>query len=219
MDSTPSTQFATSHKTPHTVLQRSSHLQHAEPTSGSTFAENSKPVARRAGYGLPCAKCRTYYSADLTVCPYCKSPQRVSALATPLPVAQAAGEEMPDGTALEEEREHFLREFKSQLYAAHMQINAAASFRCSLEENHQGAYEPAAVCKCCYDRLQERLDLVEAALHMELKEAAQIVYEAVWADSSDPGKTYQHAAQALISELRKRAGITLVLGSLQPLAH
>jgi len=63
------------------------------------------------------------------------------------------------------------------------------------------------------------LDLVEAALHMELKEAAQIVYNAVWADSSDPSKTYQHAAQALISELRKRAGITLVLGSLQPLAH
>jgi len=212
MDYIPSTQLVNSHKTPRTVLQRSSQLQHAEPTSGSTFAENSKPVARRAGYGLPCAKCRTYYSADLTACPYCKSPQRVSALATPLPVAQAAAEEMPDGTALEEEREHFLREFKSQLYAAHMQINAAASFRCR-------AYEPAAVCKCCYDRLQERLDLVEAALHMELKEAAQIVYDAVWADSSDPSKTYQHAAQALISELRKRAGITLVLGSLQPLAH
>src|SRR5439155_913967 len=154
MDYIPSTQLVNSHKTRRTVLQRSSQLQHAQPTSGSTFAQNSKPVARRAGYGLPCAKCRTYYSADLTACPYCKSPQRVSALATPLPVAQAAAEEMPDGTALEEEREHFLREFKSQLYAAHMQINAAASFRCSLEENHQGAYEPAAVCTTVFHNFQ-----------------------------------------------------------------
>jgi len=24
---------------------------------------------RKVPYGLPCAKCRTYYSADLTVCP------------------------------------------------------------------------------------------------------------------------------------------------------
>ena len=37
-------------------------------------SENRKP----AGYGLPCAKCRTYYAADLTSCPVCKSSERVS---------------------------------------------------------------------------------------------------------------------------------------------
>ena len=52
-----------------------------------------------------------------------------------------------------------------------------------------------------------------------LKEAAQIVYEAVWADSSDPSKTYANAAQALITELRKRAGVSAVLTRLQPYAN
>jgi hypothetical protein len=81
------------------------------------------------------------------------------------------------------------------------------SFRCSLEENHQGGHEPAAICKSCYDHLQERADLMEAALHIDLKEAAQIIYDAVWSDPSDTSKTYQNAAQALLTELRKRSGI------------
>ena len=42
---------------------------------------------------------------------------------------------------------------------------------------------------------------------MDLKEAAQIIYDAVWADPSDPNKTYQNAAGALLAELRKRAGM------------
>jgi hypothetical protein len=49
---------------------------------------------------------------------------------------------------------------------------------------------------------------MEAALYMDLKEAAQIVYDAVWSDPSDPRKTYQNAAQALLTELCERAGIT-----------
>jgi hypothetical protein len=56
-------------------------------------------------------------------------------------------------------------------------------------------------------------------LHMDAKEATQLVYNAVWSDPSDPSKTYQNAAQTLLSELRRRAGISAVLGSLQPLAH
>ena len=63
------------------------------------------------------------------------------------------------------------------------------------------------------------MDVLEAALRIELKEAAQIVYDAVWADPSDPGQTYQNAASALMNELRKRAGITTVLGPFQPLTH
>ena len=35
---------------------------------------------RRIGYGLPCVKCKTYYAADLSMCPVCKSEERVSPL-------------------------------------------------------------------------------------------------------------------------------------------
>jgi len=50
-----------------------------------------------------------------------------------------------------------------------------------------------------------------------LKEAAQIVYDAVWADSSDPGKTYENAAHALLTELRRRSGVTPTFGLMKPL--
>ncbi|MFZ0806144.1 MAG: hypothetical protein WAN03_08170, partial [Candidatus Sulfotelmatobacter sp.] len=70
-----------------------------------------------------------------------------------------------------------------------------------------------------YERLQERLDICEASLHVDLKEAAQIIYDAVWADPSDPSKTYQNAASALLGELRKRAGISSLRGPFQPLQH
>jgi len=175
------------------------------------------------GYGLPCAKCRAYYPADLDVCPICQNrtrihPKAAAVPATPISPALSA-EDTPDPDVLEQERERFLREFKSQVFAAHAQINVAESFRCSLEENHPGVFEPAEVCKGCYGHLQERVDLMEAALHMELKEATQIIYDAVWADTSDTSKTYENAAQALLTEIRKRAGIPSVLGPLQRLPH
>jgi len=34
-------------------------------------------------YGLSCAKCHTYYSADLSVCPICNCRERVSARVAP----------------------------------------------------------------------------------------------------------------------------------------
>ncbi len=68
----------------------------------------------------------------------------------------------------------------------------------------------------CYERLQERLDICEAALHIDLKEAAQIIYEAVWADPNNPNKTYQNAAGALLAELRRRAGINSFKGPFSP---
>ena len=182
-------------------------------------AEPEAPL-KRVGYGLPCANCRTYYAADLTACPICMCPQRVSATTVPARKSQLLEESIPAATSLEEERERFLKEFKSQIYAAHTQINAAATFRCTLEENHQkNGYEPAAVCQPCYTRVQEQVDQMEAALHMDLTEAAQIVYDAVWSDTSDSNKTYVNAAHALLAELRKRAGISLVLSPLKPLAH
>lgn len=173
---------------------------------------------RRTGYGLPCAKCKTYYAADLSACPVCQNKERVSPVAATLPVAPATAEELPDPIALEEERERFLREFKSQIAASDVEADAAAH-NCTLSENHLGSSAPAGICQGCYDHLQERVDLMEAALHMDLKDASQIVYDAVWSDPSDPNKTYQNAAQALLMEMRKRAGVKLVLGPLQPLPH
>jgi hypothetical protein len=174
---------------------------------------------KAGGYGLPCSRCRAYYPADLKSCPICKCSERVSpAAVAALPVAPAAPQP-EQGTPLEDERERFLKQLKSQVFASHTQINAAATFRCVLDHNHNGDFEPAAVCHTCYGALRQQADRLEAALHMDVKEAAQIVYNAVWSDASDPGKTYQNAAAALLTELRNRAGIGLLLGSHQPLAH
>lgn len=173
---------------------------------------------QRVFYGLPCSNCGTYYGSDLSVCPICKCSERVSPTAAAAPVV-VQPEPLPGVDQLEEERERFLKEFKAQLFSAHTQINAAASFRCSLDGNHANGYEPAEVCKSCHDRLQNRADLMEAALHIDLKEAAQVIYDAVWSDPSDPSKTYQNAAQALLTELRKRAGLDLVLTTLHPYKH
>jgi hypothetical protein len=171
----------------------------------------------RSGYGLPCAKCKTYYAADLPACPVCQSPERVSASLAFGSDLGSALEQAPDAALLEEERERFLREFRSQVGSEPLQINASSSFGCGIEENHGGGFEPAAVCQGCYDHLRERADLAEAALLIDVKEAAQLVYDAVWSDPSDPTKTYQNAARALLNELRRRAGISAVLGPLKTL--
>jgi hypothetical protein len=176
------------------------------------------PVAKKVGYGLPCANCGTYYAADQTACPICSCPERVPANATAV-VASPRPEVTADLSRLDEEREQFLKEYKEQLFSAHSQIDPAASFCCSLHASHQESYEPASVCKTCYDQAQHRADLVEAALHIDLQEATQIVYDAVWADTSDSSKSYQNAALALLTELRKRAGINMVLTTLQPYTH
>jgi hypothetical protein len=195
----------------------------------------SAPEHKSIGYGMPCSRCRAYYPADMHVCPICKSPNRISpteptahaysvASAAPQPAshpatgAQITGAQIT-GTQIDDDRERFLKELKSQAFASHTQINATATFRCVLEHQHSGATEPAAVCHSCYGEARQQADRMEAALHMDAKEAAKIVYEAVWADTSDPNSTYLNAASALLSELRKRAGIGLLLGANQPLAH
>jgi len=167
---------------------------------------------------MPCANCKTYYAADLKACPVCKAGERVSPATVPVRSAASPGELCPDPVALEEERERFLRDFKAQVFASQLPIGGNASLRCLHEENHPSGPEPAAVCQGCYDHLQERVDVLEAAMHMDLKDAAQIVYDAVWADPSDPTKTYENAAHALLAELRRRSGVTQVFGLLQPLS-
>jgi len=216
-----------------------SNMTQSQPVSGGAAAQAAlakESLARRmeasgapansprksTGMGLPCSKCHLYYSADLDVCPTCKHNERVSPVVPkipPKPVQAAVPDPVPDNSVLEQEREEFLRQFKAQLREAHADIADAPEAMCKFGENHPGESEPAEICNGCYERLQERADVCEAALHMDLKEAAQIVYDAVWADSSDPSKTYQNAASALLNELRKRAGITAVMGPFQPLTH
>jgi hypothetical protein len=178
------------------------------------------PSEKKAiGYGMPCSRCHAYYPADMHICPICKSPDRVSPTAPVVHSTPSAVPQPATGAQIDDDRERFLKELKSQAFASHTQINAAATFRCVLEHQHSGATEPAAVCHSCYGEARQQADRLEAALHMDAKEAAKIVYEAVWADTSDPNTTYLNAATALLSELRNRAGIGLLLGANQPLAH
>ena len=182
-------------------------------------AAPGEALHKSSGYGLPCAKCRLYYPANLDICPTCNSQERVSPSVDPaIPKSQAAAEPVPDTDLVEQEREAFLKEFKSQLFAAHAEV-ASSPVVCTLGEQHVQGAEAASICRPCYDRLQERVDVCEAALHMDVKDAAQIVYDAVWADPSDPSKTYTNAASALLTELRKRAGVSSMIGPFQPLGN
>ena len=194
-------------------------LGQASPASVDRSAIPVEALHKFSGYGLPCTKCRLYYAANLDSCPICNTKERVSATdAAALTKPQAAAEVVPDSAVVEQEREAFLKEFKSQLFAAHAEI-ASSPVVCALSEHHAQGAEGASVCKPCYDRLQERVDICEAALHIDLKDAAQIVYDAVWADPSDPSKTYTNAAGALLTELRKRAGVSSMIGPFQPLGN
>jgi hypothetical protein len=121
------------------------------------------------------------------------------------------------GAERDEDKERILREFKAKLYATHSQINTT-THACAHAKGNED-HESPSVCRACYAKLQTRVDLLEAVLHIDLKEAAHIIYDAVWADPSDCNKTYQNAAQALLTELRKRAGLKTIMGRMQPLAH
>jgi hypothetical protein len=217
MDSTRSTQAAAA-KPAQTVLPESDARSDVK-TDLRQAIRGVEGLRKSTGYGMPCTNCRLYYPADLDTCPTCNGRERISPNVVPaLPKVQAAAEPAPDTAVVEQEREAFLQEFKSQLFAAHAEV-ANSPIVCTLGEHPAQGAEPASICKQCYDRLQERVDVCEAALHIDLKEAAQIVYDAVWADPSDPSKTYTNAAGALIGELRKRSGVSSLLGPFQPLGN
>ena len=234
MESTGAKQSREKSANPSVVSPAEQRMPPASPVAHEarvTPARISVADKKAVGYGLPCSRCHAYYPSDMHACPICKSPDRISSSApvmhttAPTPAAaqraaeaQIAGTQIA-GTQIDDERERFLKELKSQAFASHTQINAAATFRCVLDHQHSGATEPAAVCHSCYGDVRQQADRMEAALHMDSKEAAKIVYEAVWADTSDSNKTYLNAATALLTELRRRAGIGLLLGSHQPLAH
>jgi hypothetical protein len=202
----------------HTALTQEKEARRVQAAGPGSAEDSARKIS---GYGLPCAKCHLYYPADLDICPTCRHHERVSPVVPRIAprAVQTAVEPIPDTTLVEQEREEFLRQFKSQLMEAHAEVVTAPESFCS-GEHHTGNPASAAVCTGCYERLQERLDVHEAALHMDMKEAAQIIYDAVWADPSDPNKTYQNAAGALLAELRKRAGMNKSLrGPFHPLEH
>jgi hypothetical protein len=215
-----SRQAATAAKMAQTVPQTANDMRtDLRHLNSAAVAEVGTASQKSSYYGLPCAKCRLYYPANLDSCPTCNNAERVSPTVIPvIPKSLAAAEPVPDASVLDKEREAFLKEFKSQLFAAHAEVTNSPVL-CSLGDHHVQGAEAASVCKPCYDRLQERVDICEAALHMDVKDAAQIVYDAVWADPSDPSKTYTNAASALLTELRKRAGVSSMIGPFQPLGN
>lgn len=177
--------------------------------------------ARRSAYGLPCANCGMYYESSLPLCPVCKSPERVGprSVVRPAgvqtsptqslpPVIPSAIESIPDAAALDAERDRFLLELREQLETRPLKIDPAAAAPCVREAAHADNPAAAEICRDCYEQAMESADRMEAALHMDVKEAGKIVYQAVWADTSDPDKTYVNAAQALLNTLRTRAGIS-----------
>jgi len=172
-------------------------------TSSAGVSAAGAKEKKLVGYGMPCATCRSYYPADMHTCPICQSKDRISARAvaraavTPAASATPAQSHSEEAKSLAEERER-LRELKSQIYASHPPV-APATFRCALDQNHTGTVEPAAVCHSCYSAARQQAERMESALRMDPKDAARIVYEAVWADPSDPNKTYLNAANALLT--------------------
>jgi len=203
--------------TPSSAVNGARTQPEVQPTGPGHPAASAGEVARKpAGYGLPCAQCRTYYPSDLKVCPVCKSSERVAVIAIKVPARVAPSEQLTDPALLEQERERFLREFKAQLTTLQTAGQRTALSRCVRKEHHRGMFAAAAICHDCYEHLQERVDVLEAALQMDVKEAAQIIYDAVWADPSDSNKTYENAANALLSELRKRSGVPHTFALLQP---
>jgi hypothetical protein len=213
MESTAAKQALEKSVNPTAVANPQRHIP--KVSAAEVIAAEKKSV----GYGLPCARCHAYYPADMHACPICKSPERVPPTPPGVHPTASAATQPATGKQLDEERERLLKELKSQAFATHTQINTAAAFQCVLKHQHSGANEPAAVCHSCYGDVRQKADLMEAALHIDPRDAAKIVYEAVWSDTSDPNATYLNAAMALLSELHRRAGIGLLLGGHQPLAH
>ena len=130
MNSVTPTQPIEASSIPSAILPSESGFQRA------TTSMESLPAAlgpRRIGYGLPCVKCKTYYAADLSMCPVCKSEERVSPVVDASGIASPSVPEsalpVPDDAALEEERERFLREFKSQAYVSPCNLIPIRSMR------------------------------------------------------------------------------------------
>jgi len=103
MDLTRSPQAAATKKAVQGVLPQEAGARRMDPSAPGNPAEF---VRKPSGYGLPCAKCRLYYPADLDICPTCHSTERVAPIvpAAAAKMAQPTVESIPDSATLEQER-------------------------------------------------------------------------------------------------------------------
>src|SRR5207302_9971193 len=85
------------------ALQPDVNLRQSDSSSG-----------RHVFYGLPCANCHTYYDADQSFCPVCKSDQRVAPNTAPVP-AKADADTRPRLDYIDEERERFHKVIRQEL--------------------------------------------------------------------------------------------------------
>src|SRR5215468_1956756 len=77
MESMRSVQSTGSGTAVRTALAKPSEPARTSVTSATRPQARISPTPKRVGYGLPCAKCRKYYSAALSECPVCKSTERL----------------------------------------------------------------------------------------------------------------------------------------------
>jgi len=187
---------------------------------------------RSSRFGLPCANCKAYYDSDLPACPICECSERVPAEEATVKLGHRLKKQSADtlqgvvnsflnfdpapacvppmqlALHCDKEGERFLLESKLLICAQPAEIDAGDTSLCILDENHDTPKTPS-ICLNCYKQLREKLNRAETALLIDLGEATRIVYQAVWADPSpaDPSRTYQNAAQALLNELCRLAGI------------
>lgn len=185
----------------------------------ATSTPPPKNGEHHTGYGLPCARCKTYYAADIRQCPVCGASDRGVPRVAPVPAAALKQPVVQDPETMQEERDRFLRDIKTQVDEAAERGPSQPSQTCNQKGSHPEGGTPAKVCQACFDAARQRADKLEAALHMDVEDAAKIVYEAVWADTSDPSKTYENAALALLTEMRRRAGLPNVLGAARGFAN
>ncbi|PYX18098.1 MAG: hypothetical protein DMG87_15110, partial [Acidobacteria bacterium] len=181
---------------------------------------------RPVRYGLPCVNCKAYYASDLPACPICKCAKRVPATGTEAESTQTLNKpqggvlqpalrsfinldspracrgKMPPAGRRNGGASTFVVESKLLLCTNTDEVNAGTSSPDILAENRNTQDESVLVC-LSYDQLREELAHTdaalahaEAALLMDLREAAQVIYEAVWADPShaEPSRTYKNAA-------------------------
>src|ERR1700733_1117300 len=92
------------------LLTSAASIRGAQVEAAANLPALPESAARRQGYGLPCAKCKTYYAAGLNTCPVCRSSERVSAVSVVLPeAASVTVDSVLAPQTIEEERERFLR--------------------------------------------------------------------------------------------------------------
>src|ERR1700722_18468262 len=108
------------------ILPRYTGFHRAVPTVESLpYSVQRDP--KGTGYGLPCVKCKTYFTADLSACPVCKTEDLISPASvmynntSSRPSEPVAPER--ENVALKEERDRFLRKFWTKALNVNGQVD------------------------------------------------------------------------------------------------